>query len=774
MPSFLELAQNLTQALKSLQMYQSQHPRSQEALGASQRTLEAWLEDKPSMQLNVSNGKAFVDGQPQEGVSPHVQFLVKQLSDRHLAGFVFERGFSAEELLGLLESLLMKPQRIDEAGGLAGILDARGLRRIRVSATQYREVGSDEPYESGAYLASGAFSASGAYKVPEGAGRAGSGEHAALHGPGNDPELLLGALRETLLTLMQNSSEGLILPKPGETSPLAVGAAPAAVFPELGLKLGMAQGGAAPTQSQLGILRQVALSLPAPQQLSLISGLGSAPPESQGLATGLRSMVPELLATAIATLLKQGYQWSQLEDSVSKILKPFADRAAIAASTGVYLQGMGVDAGPLGGLVQNMDWEEVSLQSKVGKLLEEGKLLEISSDHRLAFLRDLLEKRMDEAFLRGLEQLLEGLKSETLDVRRSAAQTLAGVARWALEPRLPAEAEKLLRQRLPRPFLNETDEGIHRWISEALSEMVLVWVEQGELTQGTQAVVALRTRMEAAAAAQPWRIKAMAEFEARILSARGRQAALLALFRTEREQLLVEVEPFLRWQGPPMAKLLMDRLAVEQDRTKRGRLMDGIRLMGDMAVPYLDEVLKNPSWFVVRNGVLLMAELGTQTHMAKVLPLLRHAEPRVCHTAVRAIWKLGGPASEQALLNHLRDAEPGTQAEILFALGQIRGDASGPALAELAADRKVPERLRLEALKTLMSLRSVRSVPTLVELIRRKGIFGAGAEAGSVRVAAAQALASVGTPDAKEALKRLVDAEPRGAEREAMSRLLGA
>lgn len=761
MPGFPELAQHLTQALKSLQMYQAAHPRSQEALANARASLEAWLAEKAPLQVNVSNGKAFVDGQPHEGGNPHVAFLVKLLAERQVAGFVFERGFAPEELLGTLESLLLKPARIEEGGGMTAILDSKGVKRIRVSTTQYREVGGEDEEATGV---------TGFFRVPD--RTPGTGEAPSLSKGPSDPEVLLGALRETLLALTRSAPDGLILPKPGDSSPLPLAPAEPSLLPELGSKLSLPGGPTPPSPNQLVSLRQAAMSLPPAQQLSLISSLATAPAGSEGVTHGLRSMVPEVLASAIASLMQQGYTWTQLEGSVSKILRPFADRAAIAAATGAQLQGMGVDPGPLGGLVQNMDWEDVSLQSKVGKLLEEGKLLEIPADHRLAFLRDLLDKRMDEAFLRGLDQLLEGLRAEAVDTRRSAAQTLAGATRWALEPRLPSEAEKLLRQRLPRPFINEADETTHRWISEALAEMVLVWVEQGELAQGTSAVEALHTRMVFDSGRAPWKAQAMMDFEAKILSTRGREAAIGALFRTEREQLLVEVEPYLRWQGPAMAKRLVERLEQEQDRTKRGRIMDGLRLMADLALPPLEEALKSSSWFLVRNALLLVSELGNQSHAPKVVPLLRHSEPRVCRAAVRAAWKLGGPAAEQALLGHLRDADPVTQTEILFALGQIHGEASGPALVEIASDKKAPERLRVEVLKAMQGIHAPTTVPALVELIRRKGLFGGGAESGAVRVAAAQALAAVGTPDAKAQLKRLVEAEPKGLERDVMAKLV--
>jgi HEAT repeat protein len=140
----------------------------------------------------------------------------------------------------------------------------------------------------------------------------------------------------------------------------------------------------------------------------------------------------------------------------------------------------------------------------------------------------------------------------------------------------------------------------------------------------------------------------------------------------------------------------------------------------------------------------------------------------VSRSAARCLWRLGGPSAENQLLSALKDAEHGTQMEILFALAQIKGQATPPALLAIGSDRNAPERSRVKCLESLAGLATPDQIPSLAELARRKGLFGAGAEPIAVRAAAVKALAGIGTPESTQALKRLLDAEPRGSDREAL------
>jgi HEAT repeat protein len=109
--------------------------------------------------------------------------------------------------------------------------------------------------------------------------------------------------------------------------------------------------------------------------------------------------------------------------------------------------------------------------------------------------------------------------------------------------------------------------------------------------------------------------------------------------------------------------------------------------------------------------------------------------------------------------------------EILFALGQLRSEASLQPVGDLARDKRVVEQIRIQALDTLGHIGSPLAMPFLLECLRRKGFFGGG-EQPPIRLAAARALLALDSREAINALQRLADAEPRGEEREAFRRLL--
>ena len=195
--------------------------------------------------------------------------------------------------------------------------------------------------------------------------------------------------------------------------------------------------------------------------------------------------------------------------------------------------------------------------------------------------------------------------------------------------------------------------------------------------------------------------------------------------------------------------------------------MEAVRSLGPVALPALLEALQAPAWYLVRNALTLLPEVADGDQATAITPLLRHPEPRVRRTAVRALWKLAGPGAEHALLARMVDTDGETLQEILFVFGQLRSETCLGPVTELAKNRRVVERLRIQALETLGQIGSPKAIPVFLECLRRKGFFTSG-EPSAIRLASAKGLAALMTPEARAALKRVVEGEPRGAERDQM------
>ncbi|HEX9011201.1 MAG TPA: HEAT repeat domain-containing protein [Holophagaceae bacterium] len=750
MSGFLELSQGMAMALKSLQMYTAAHPRTQEAVAASHAQLTALLAGQERMQFVASAGRAFVDGQVVEVRSPQLTALIRQVSERGLNGFRFERGVTPEEFLAFLQILILKPQRIEEQGGFEALLAAEGVRHIKVSQTRYEEVREGDGGEAREDRAP-AFDAPPPPPAPA---------------PTPSPDSLVKVIREALLAALGGAGDrpsgsgeagGLQNFLPADLSGLG----------PLGYQLGLGEG--MPTPVQLATLRQVLMSLTPERQLGLLAGLATLPAHPQGLALGVRALAGEMLAVATSSILGKGTTWTQLRGPLQEILRPLPDREALVRALAVHLRSMGQDASQVENLLRHLDWEHLSLEARLLKVLEEGHLFELSHEQRLAFLRELLDLRRFDDFLRVQDILLEVLRSDLVELRLKAVQTLAGIARWAADPGLPPEIEGPLAEALRAHFAWETDPPVHRWNTEGLEALLAALVQRGDLVHALADLSELQGLCEFQEEQAAWRNDALARLQGSLARPALLEAAAGQIFLRDRDQLAAEVYPYFQALGQPMALHLIGRLGGEQDRTRRGRLVEAVRSLGPAAIPPLMEALGSPAWYLVRNALTLLGDLGDAGSLPPVVPLLRHPEPRVRRTAVRALWKLGGPASEPHLVARLKDTDPETLQEVLFVLGQMRSEAALAPLSEMAQDRRAAERTRLQALDALAHIGSPKSIPILAELLRRKGFFGS-AEPLSVRLAAARALSTLGDPEARAQLQRILDSEPKGEDREALHR----
>lgn len=786
MKDFPRLAQTMSVALKALQMYTEAHPRTQEAAAIAHATLVLWFSTHPKLQFVVTGTKVFVDGELQETRSPHVVGLAKLVAERGISGFTFEPGVSPAEYLVFLAALGTRPQVLEEQGGFEAVLRAAGVLHIKVAQTRYQEIREGEQSGSGdqapalnpAAPAQGAMSAGDLVKFLREAlmlsitQATSAAEPAAEAGPGADRGRGKGG--------GQGSEEGRGLEsaaKGGQDAGDEQGPGPLPGFGPadlsglgpVGRELGLGEG--MPSPARMGVLRQILLDLPPAVQLSLLASLATLPDHPAGLSLGIRALAGEVLASATSQALAEGISWAQLQGPIKDVLRHFPERGSLVRALTARLTTSGQDASQAELLLHLLEWEEMSLEAKLVKVLEDGFFFELTLEERLALLRELLDLRRFDEFQRIQDVLIETLRSEQPGQRLKATQTLAGVAHWVEAPGLPPGAEAGLLEALRAHFAWEPEPPVLRGTTQALESLLTALVHRGEFHAIISEVQELNSLCAFLHEDQPWRKEALGQLCAALIRPELLDAAIDRTFDPDRKSVVRDVHPYLVFLGAPMAQQLVDRLGAENDRTRRGRLVEAVRSLGSVALPALQEALQSPAWYLVRNALTLLPEVADADQVPAVTPLLRHPEPRVRRTAVRALWKLAGPAAEHALLARMKDTDAETLQEILFVLGQLRSESCVGPVTELAKDKRVVERLRIQALETLGQIGSPKSIPVFLECLRRKGFFSSG-EPSAIRLASAKGLAALQTPEAREALKRVVEGEPRGAERDELRLLL--
>jgi len=772
---FLELAQTLQMAIKALQMYTPAHPRAVSTIQSLAAAIGSWLQEKPSLHIAATHGKVFVDGAPVEGQSLHLQALSRQLSERQIAGFVIQRGVEEAELLSMLQILILKPTKIEEQGGVAKVMATLNLRHITLGQTQYREVREGEGGEEnqgGPALKATTGSA------PETTIALATQLQSAA------PPLLQGiteSMRQWKIQLLAASDQlgGLSLEETSGGSSQAangrfLGRIPAADLSSLGAfarETGWTDG--LPTDLQLEGFRKGLLELPAETRLGVLKGMGSASGIPEGLRLALETLAPEVFGGASTELLNQGANWKSLRENLFEILNAIPrQQQPMLAELESTLRHQAMDMGCIQDLIQRLEWDQANLDSRIRMVMEQGRLWELGQPDRLEFLRTLLEQGRIESFMQIIEDITAHLTSENSQLREPAAQTLAGVTRWALDPGLPPEADGLIQPALTAHFAWEPILQIHRPTEEAIAALLALALHRGDPGHAQALLLELEGLCAFLEDLQAWRQESLQRLNQRLSSEEMLYLATESLYKAESEAVLQVFVPYFEFLGEPAARILVQQLGEEPDRKRRGRLLEIIRILGPLAMPALQDGLNSSMWYLVRNTLNLLAEMGDAGQLDDIAQCLRHSDVRVRGAAIRAAWKLGGPKAAPHLLGIFPTADPETQLEIIFGLTQIQSAAAVPVLGEFAKNPQTPVRLRIKSAEALGQIGNPAAIPFLMELVRRRGRIFTSAEPTEVRLAGAHALAAIGTVPALDALKTLTQDEPRGRDKDALQSIL--
>jgi HEAT repeat protein len=530
-----------------------------------------------------------------------------------------------------------------------------------------------------------------------------------------------------------------------------------------------------PPAMQVEGLRRALLNLSAEQVLSVVAGLDTLPAGHHGLRLGFQSLAVEAFTRAGAALVTAGVPWERVREVLYQTVRYSPQANAMVAALERELRGQGVSpeqVDRLRELIQQLDWENQTIEEKLRQTLEQDKLWSLTLDQRLRFLRRLLEEGRAESFMQVLDQLLAALGKDPAGQREMAAQTLTGVVRWLAEPGLPPGAEEAITKALAAHFAWEPLLHIHRATADS---MALILARQVHLNQPSRALTLMAGLGELVARQDPpvdWRKTALAKLRERLADPALLRKAAEQLHTAAPEAITGELIPYFTAMGQPAGQVLMEMLGEEPDRKRRGRLLEAIRAMGMAALPAIQEGLASSTWYLVRNALNLLGEMGDPETLGQVGACLRHPDPRVQRAAARTMYKIGGANAVPALLAAFPNADPQTQEEIMFGLGQLRATHAIHSLALFAQERRNPEKLRARAAETIGQIGDTRAVPVLTELARRRGRIFTSAEPLEVRLAACRALLALENVAATEALAGLVAAEPWSKDRTALQQVL--
>ena len=201
----------------------------------------------------------------------------------------------------------------------------------------------------------------------------------------------------------------------------------------------------------------------------------------------------------------------------------------------------------------------------------------------------------------------------------------------------------------------------------------------------------------------------------------------------------------------PLIKLLGE---LKNSKTRRV-VCDALAEIGKNAIELITPFIDDRRWFLVRNIVYILGRIGKEQAFPYLQKAFNHGETRVRREAIQAFGLIGGSKAVGVLIRALTDADIRIRAMAAINLGKVGKTTGLASLLEIVQSKEFPKKDPTEIKAFFDAIGMVGSnevTPVLEELLERKSFFGRG-KMDEMRIGAANALAMIGTPEAKAVLE---------------------
>jgi hypothetical protein len=208
--------------------------------------------------------------------------------------------------------------------------------------------------------------------------------------------------------------------------------------------------------------------------------------------------------------------------------------------------------------------------------------------------------------------------------------------------------------------------------------------------------------------------------------------------------------------GEKGALIITRKLCAIDDLFSRKSMAVALKRIGNAALPSVISLLRDERWYVVRNMISLLGDIGSTDCLAHLSRAINHTDTRVRKETVRSLAKIGGHECEQILIGLLNDKDPAIVLKAITALKECRSRQAVQPLIELVSARdpffKQLE-LKKEALRAIGRIGDRRATPHLSGLLALNKWFG-GKKWEELKIETAEALGRLGDQKALPALRR--------------------
>ncbi len=227
------------------------------------------------------------------------------------------------------------------------------------------------------------------------------------------------------------------------------------------------------------------------------------------------------------------------------------------------------------------------------------------------------------------------------------------------------------------------------------------------------------------------------------------------ILEKEKGVKLEEVSKYLTLLRPNSVRSLIQLLGELTNSKARRVLCDVICEIGKNSVDLISSFMNDHRWYLVRNIIYILARVGKEQALPYVQKGCNHGEARVRREAVQALGTIGGSKAFGLLVKALDDLDVRIRSMAALNLAKVGKKASLPHLLEVVQSKEFPkkEKAEIKAFFDAIGMSGCdEAVRPLQKLLEQRGWFDRKKKV-EIRMGAANALALIGTLEAKSVLK---------------------
>jgi HEAT repeat protein len=253
---------------------------------------------------------------------------------------------------------------------------------------------------------------------------------------------------------------------------------------------------------------------------------------------------------------------------------------------------------------------------------------------------------------------------------------------------------------------------------------------------------------------EDWQLKIIQQF----IEAAGEPAQIERIgkiLEKEKGVKLEEVNKYLTLLRPNSVRPLIEVLGELSNSKARRVLCDVICEIGKNSIEIISPFMNDHRWYLVRNIIYILARVGKEQALPYIQKGCNHMEARVRREAVQALGLIGGSKAFGFLVKALGDTDERIRSMAALNLAKVGKRASLPHLLEVVHSKEFPkkEKGEIKAFFDAIGMSGCdQAVPPLQKLLEQRGWFNKRKKV-EIRMGAANALALIGTTEAKSILK---------------------